>query len=105
MKERILMFKLLLKKHLLEIGSFFVKNRKTGKKQSPEKVILFVSLWLLIAFSLFMAGLGINPFRKNLLPDRPGLVLLHNDGPADGIHGSFRKCVPDLFDALQGKGQ
>ena len=63
------MFKLLLKKHLLEIGSFFVKNRKTGKKQSPGKVILFVSLWLLIAFSLFMAGLGISTlFGKTFFP-------------------------------------
>ncbi|MBQ3897215.1 MAG: hypothetical protein II742_01795 [Clostridia bacterium] len=54
------MFKLLLKKHLMEIGSFFVKDRKTGKKQSPGKIILFVSLWLLVAFSLFMAGMGIS---------------------------------------------
>ena len=44
----------------MEIGSFFVKNRKTGKKQSPGKIILFVSLWLLVAFSLFMAGLGMS---------------------------------------------
>lgn len=54
------MFKLLLKKQLMEIGSFYIKDRKTGKRQSGGKMALFIFLWGMVAFSLFMAGLGMS---------------------------------------------
>lgn len=52
------MFKLILKKQLLEIGTFYVRDRKTGKKQTGGKLVGFIFLWLCVAFSLFMAGFG-----------------------------------------------
>ncbi|MBQ0135234.1 MAG: hypothetical protein KBS43_00660 [Oscillospiraceae bacterium] len=54
------MFKLILKKQLLEIGTFYVKDRKTGARAKGSKLLLTAGLWIFCMFSLFMAGFAMS---------------------------------------------
>jgi len=52
------MFKLILKKQLLEIGTFYIKDRKTGAKLKGGKMLGMLALWGGCFISLFFAGFG-----------------------------------------------
>lgn len=53
------MTKLLIKKQLQEIAYFYIRDRKTGKRQSEGKQIAFILLWAVVFLSLGAAGFGL----------------------------------------------
>ncbi|MDO5448491.1 MAG: hypothetical protein Q4F70_02665 [Clostridia bacterium] len=50
---------LLVKKQLREVADFYIKDRKTGKRQTKGKMFLFIALWVFVFLSLGAAGFGL----------------------------------------------
>ena len=53
------MTRILIKKQLREVAYFYIRDRKTGKRQSKGKTIGFIFLWILVFGSLGAAAFGL----------------------------------------------
>lgn len=95
------MLKALLKKQFLELGSFYVKNRKTGKKRTGASLIFFILLFVVLFASLGFAFGSLGIFLAKPLHDA-GLSWLYFTltgtlAIALGVFGSVFNTYASLY--------
>ena len=52
------LFKALLKKQLIELNSFIFLDRKTSKKRTPGKIVMYILLYLVLFFTIGFTFFG-----------------------------------------------